>query len=447
MKKEIVINSLNIDFKGEFKLNNQLFTIPGVINGEKVLVEVDDNPRFKKAKLLKIITPSKNRVNPICPIFNKCGGCSLQHIKYQEQLVLKTKWMNDLFYNKFKKNFNIPLVLGMKDPKHYRNKNQMVIKKDKNKIIAGMYEEGTHQVLDFNNCFIQDEIINKVQEQIKKLIIEFKYQPFDEDKKTGLFRHILVKRSSSTKEILVVLVTSKLDFPGKNNFVKALIKLNKEITSVVQNVNDRKTSAVLGEKEVVLYGPGFIFDNLLGKKFKITSKSFYQINSLQTEVLYQTAIKEANLSKDDILLDAYAGVGTIGLICADKVKKVYSVEIVKDAVKCGKDNAKYNNINNVVFVNDDATKYINELAQRKEHIDVIIMDPPRSGSTKEFLNAVKLIKPKKIVYVSCNPITQVDDLEYLLDQYIIKSIQGVDMFPFTNHVETITLLCLKEPKK
>lgn len=447
MKKEIVINSLNIDFKGEFKLNNQLFTIPGVINGEKVLVEVDDNPRFKKAKLLKIITPSKNRVNPICPIFNKCGGCSLQHIKYQEQLVLKTKWMNDLFYNKFKKNFNIPLVLGMKDPKHYRNKNQMVIKKDKNKIIAGMYEEGTHQVLDFNNCFIQDEIINKVQEQIKKLIIEFKYQPFDEDKKTGLFRHILVKRSSSTKEILVVLVTSKLDFPGKNNFVKALIKLNKEITSVVQNVNDRKTSAVLGEKEVVLYGPGFIFDNLLDKKFKITSKSFYQINSLQTEVLYQTAIKEANLSKDDILLDAYAGVGTIGLICADKVKKVYSVEIVKDAVKCGKDNAKYNNISNVVFVNDDATKYINELAQRKEHIDVIIMDPPRSGSTKEFLNAVKLIKPKKIVYVSCNPITQVDDLEYLLDQYTIKSIQGVDMFPFTNHVETITLLCLKEPKK
>ena len=443
MKKEIVINSLNIDFKGEFKLNNQLFTIPGVINGEKVLVEVDDNPRFKKAKLLKIITPSKNRVNPICPIFNKCGGCSLQHIKYQEQLVLKTKWINDLFYNKFKKNFNIPLVLGMKDPKHYRNKNQMVIKKDKNKIIAGMYEEGTHQVLDFNNCFIQDEIINKVQEQIKKLIIEFKYQPFDEDKKTGLFRHVLVKRSSSTKEILVVLVTSKLDFPGKNNFVKALIKLNKEITSVVQNVNDRKTSAVLGEKEVVLYGPGFIFDNLLGKKFKITSKSFYQINSLQTEVLYQAAIKEANLSKDDILLDAYAGVGTIGLICADKVKKVYSVEIVKDAVKCGKDNAKYNNINNVVFVNDDATKYINELAQRKEHIDVIIMDPPRSGSTKEFLNAVKLIKPKKIVYVSCNPITQVDDLEYLLDQYIIKSIQGVDMFPFTNHTESVVCLTKK----
>ena len=351
--------------------------------------------------------------------------------------------MSDLFYNKFKKNFNIPLVIGMKDHKHYRNKNQMVIKKDKNKINEAMYEEGTHQVLDFNNCFIQDEVINQVQELIKKLIIEFKYQPFDEDKKTGLFRHVLVKRSSSTKEILVVLVTSKLDFPGKNNFVKALIKLNKEITSVVQNVNDRKTSAVLGEKEVVLYGPGFIFDNLLGKKFKITSKSFYQINSLQTEVLYQTAIKEASLSKEDILLDAYAGVGTIGLICADKVKKVYSVEIVKDAVKCGKDNAKYNNINNVVFVNDDATKYINELAVKKEHIDVIIMDPPRSGSTKEFLNAVKLIKPKKIVYVSCNPITQVDDLEYLLDQYTIKSIQGVDMFPFTNHTESVVCLIKK----
>ena len=440
MKKEIIISNLNLEFKGEFKLNNQIFTVPGVINGEKALVEIDDNPRTKRVKLLKILSTSKKRVNPNCPIYNRCGGCSLQHIDYQEQLVLKTKWMNDLFFNKFKKNFNIPLVLGMKNPANYRNKNQMVIKKDKNKIIGGMYEEGTHQVIDFNNCYIQDKVINEVQEQIKKLIIDFKYQPFDEDKKTGLFRHVLVKRSSATKEILVVLVTSKLDFPGKNNFVKALTNLNKNITSVVQNVNDRKTSAVLGEKEVILYGPGFIFDILLNKKFKITSKSFYQINSLQTEVLYKTAIEQANLSKNDILLDAYAGVGTIGLICADKVKKVYSVEIVKDAVKCGINNAKYNNINNVTFVNDDATKYIVELAQKKEHIDVIIMDPPRSGSTKEFLNAVKQIKPKKIVYVSCNPITQVDDLEHLLNMYEIKSIFGVDMFPHTGHTESVVCL-------
>lgn len=438
MKKEVIINSYSENLKGLFEINKTKYEVAGVISGEKVLVDID-----KKIKLLNVIEKSNNRVKVNCPIYDMCGGCLLQHIKYSEQLNLKTKWLENLFKKSFNKHFNIPPVLGMKEPFNYRNKNQMVLKKEKNKLIGGMYQEGTHNVIDHTNCLIQDTVINTVQEQIKKLIIDFKYSIYDEDKRTGLFRHVLVKRSNTTKEILVVLITTSLDFPGKNNFIKAITKLNKDITSIVQNVNNRKTSAVLGDKEVVLFGPGFIFDILLGKKFKITSKSFYQINSLQTEVLYSEAIKLADLKKSDIVLDAYAGVGTIGLIVANNVKKVLSVEIVKDAVKNGIDNAKYNKINNVVFVNDDATKYINNLAANNQKLDVIIMDPPRSGSTIEFLNAVKRIKPRKIVYVSCNPVTQVEDLKNLISMYDIKHIQGVDMFPHTSHVENIVLLELK----
>ena len=438
MKKEVVISSYSENLKGIFEINKNKYEINGVIPGEKVLVDID-----KKTKLINVLNKSDKRVKVNCPIYDLCGGCTLQHIDYSEQLNIKTKWLENLFLKAFNKHFNIPLVLGMKEPFNYRNKNQMVLKKEKNKLIGGMYQEGTHNVIDHNNCLIQDEVINKVQEQIKKLIIDFKYSIYDEDKKVGLFRHVLVKRSLATKEILVVLITTSLDFPGKNNFVKAITKLNKEITSIVQNVNNRKSSAVLGDKEVVLYGPGFIFDILLGKKFKITSKSFYQINSLQTEVLYSEAIKLADLKKTDTVLDAYAGVGTIGLIVANNVKKVLSVEIVKDAVKNGIDNAKYNKINNVVFVNDDATKYINYLAANNQKLDVIIMDPPRSGSTVEFLNAVKRIKPRKIVYVSCNPVTQVEDLKQLLSMYNIKHIQGVDMFPHTSHVESVVCLTRK----
>ena len=376
--------------------------------------------------------------------FNLCGGCSLQHIDYEEQLNIKTKWLDDLFYNAFKKHYKMNKVLGMQYPYDYRNKNQMVVKKEKGKLITGMYEEGTHKVLDFNDCSIQDPVINEVQKSIKKVLIEYKYPPYDEDTKKGLIRHVLVKRSASTGEILVVIVTADVNLPGKNNFVKSLLKINNKITSIVQNINKRKTSAVLGEEEITLYGPGFIFDNLLGKKFKITSKSFYQINSLQTEVLYNTAIKAANLSKNDILLDAYSGVGTIGIIAASYVKKVLSVEIVKDAVNAGIQNAKYNKVNNISFVNHDATKYILDLARNKQKLDVIIMDPPRSGSTKEFLNAVKTIKPKKVIYISCNPVTQVEDLKELVGMYDIKYIQGVDMFPHTSHVESIVCLAIKE---
>ena len=246
MKKDVIISSYSENLKGLFEINKTKYEVSGVLVNEKVTVDID-----KKIKLINVIEKSNKRVKVNCPIYDLCGGCTLQHIDYNEQLRMKTKWLEDLFNKSFNKKFTIPSVIGMKEPYHYRNKNQMVLKKEKNRLIGGMYQEGTHNVIDHTNCLIQDEVINKVQEQIKKLIVDFKYSIYDEDKRNGLFRHVLVKRSSVTKEILVVLITSTLDFPGKNNFVKAITKLNKEITSVVQNVNNRKTSAVLGDKEVV----------------------------------------------------------------------------------------------------------------------------------------------------------------------------------------------------
>lgn len=242
---------------------------------------------------------------------------------------------------------------------------------------------------------------------------------------------------------MVVLVTKTEIFPGRNNFMKMLLARHPGITTVIQNINSKDTSAVLGNKEIVLHGKGYITDTLGGYQFKISSQSFYQINPKQTEVLYSTALKLANLSKTDVLLDAYSGVGTIGIFASSLVDKVISVELEKSAYLDAIQNAKLNKIKNIHFFNDDATKFLVNMAKRKEKVDVIIMDPPRSGSTLQFLNAVLMIKPKKIVYISCNPYTLVEDLQTLIKEYEISSIQPVDMFPQTNHVESVVCLTRK----
>ena len=243
-----------------------------------------------------------------------------------------------------------------------------------------------------------------------------------------------------TKETMVIIVTASDNFPGRSNFVKALTARCKNITTIVQNVNSRSTSAVLGNQEFVLYGKGYIIDELCGKKFKISSKSFYQINPYQTEVLYNTALVQAGLKNTDVILDAYSGVGTIGLIASSMVKKVLSVEIEKSATADAMFNAKINNIKNVSFFNDDASNFIVNLANRKEHMDAIIMDPPRSGSDERFIKSVLKLLPQKVIYISCNPKTQVIDLKMLTEKYEIKFIQPVDMFPHTAHVENIVCL-------
>lgn len=409
------------------------------------LINIETNVFNKVEKVIKLIPIEKSnyRVKPICKIFNKCGGCALQHISYLEQLNIKTKKVQELFDNTLKLNIKVKPTIGMKDPYHYRNKSQVVFKFNKGKMISGFYEEGTHDVIDYDECHLQDESANNIIKTIKELMIKMRISAYDEDRRTGIIRHVLIKTSFTTKESLVVLVVGTENFPGRNNFIKALTSKCKNISTIIQNINNRKTSVVLGDKETVLYGKGFIYDNLLGYKFKITSKSFYQINHEQTEKLYSEAVNLANINSNEVVLDAYCGVGTIGIIAANKAKKVIGVELVKDAVENAIVNAKNNNIKNISFFCQDATNFMVNMARRKEKLDVLIMDPPRSGSTKEFLEATLLLDPKKIVYVSCNPYTQVEDLKVLLKNYEIKQIQPVDMFPHTGHVESVVCLTRK----
>lgn len=439
------IEKYNNDLKGVITYNNKEYALDNLIINEEVEIEISKDAN--KVTLKKILKESLNRVKPKCGIYNKCGGCSLLHIKYNEQLNMKTYLVENLFFETFNKYYKVNPTIGMKEPWNYRNKNQIVfrnVKGGKSRIASGFYEANSHRLVEFETCAVQDEISDKIVEIIKELMIKMRYNAFDEDKGIGLIRHVLIKRSSSTKEVMVVIVTGSEIFPGCQNFVKALTSRCKDITTIIQNVNNRRTSAVLGDKEKVLYGKGFITDILLGKKFKISAKSFYQINSQQCEVLYTKALELANLSKTDILFDAYCGVGTIGLIASDKVAKVISVEIVKDAVSDAIQNAKMNNIKNVHFFCDDASNFMKNMAVKKEKVDVLIMDPPRKGSDERFLNAAVKLSPKKIVYISCDPRTQVIDLKHLLENgYQITAIQPVDMFPHTSHIENIVVLSHK----
>lgn len=433
------VTGYDSEFNGIIKQGNNTFKLKRVIDGEMVQADITLKPS-PSARLTKVIKQSDVRVRPKCEFYLQCGGCALQHIKYEEQLKMKQVLVSNLFKDTFNKEYEVLPTIGMNNPYYYRNKNQVVFKNIKGKLSCGMYQSGTHNVINTTNCYIQDENVDKIIKTIKELMIKQRLSAYDEDRHTGLIRHVLIKTSKATKQVMVVIVVGSDVFPGRSNFIKALVARHKEITTIIQNTNTRNTNAVLGDKETVLYGKGYITDILLGLKFKISSKSFYQINHEQTEKLYAKAIELANLTKQDSLLDAYCGVGTIGLIASSHVLKVTGVELVKDAVTDAIMNAKNNNINNVRFICDDATNFMINCARQKQTFDVVIMDPPRKGSDKPFLDALKKLSPRKVVYISCNPHTQVEDLKHLLNQYKITKIQPVDMFPHTHHVENIVLL-------
>jgi 23S rRNA (uracil1939-C5)-methyltransferase len=297
---------------------------------------------------------------------------------------------------------------------------------------------------------IEDQKADAIIVSIRGLLKSFKIKTYDEDTGYGLLRHVLVRKGFTSGEIMVVLVVSSIIFPSKNNFVKALRQLHPEITTIVVNVNDKQTSMILGEKEQVIFGKGFIEDSLCGKVFRISPKSFYQVNSVQTEILYKKAIELAGLTGNETVIDAYCGIGTIGLIASDHVKKVIGVELNKDAVRDAITNAKRNQVSNIEFYNNDAGEFMSGMAIQKETVDVVFLDPPRAGSSEQFLDSLVMLKPKKVVYISCNPVTLERDLEYLKKKgYQAKVAIPVDMFPWTSHVETIIMMtkCGSEGKK
>ena len=380
-----------------------------------------------------------------CKVAKKCGGCQYQGVPYKEQLKKKQKMVNALL-SKYGK---VEPIIGMENPYYYRNKVHAVFDRDrKGNIVSGTYEAKTHRVVPVENCLIEDKKSQEIIRTIRGLLKSFKIKTYDEDTGYGLFRHVLIRRGFKSGEIMVVLVLGSPILPSSNNFVKALRKEHPEITTVVLNINDRKTSMILGEREKVLYGKGFIRDELCGCTFRISPKSFYQVNPVQTEILYQKAIEFAHLTGKESVIDAYCGIGTISLFLAQKAAHVCGVEIVPQAVEDAKENARLNHFENAEFFVGAAEDVVTKQYQKSNgslKADVVTLDPPRKGCDEKLLETVIAMEPERIVYVSCDPATLARDLRFLCDRgYELKKVRPCDMFGHSYHVETVCLLSRKD---
>lgn len=397
-------------------------------------------------KVLEIIASSYERQNSDCDTYKRCGGCNLRHIKYEETLKLKREMVQNLINKTLTKKVIAKETIGMEKPFSYRNKAQYPVGYNKNgEIVTGVYAARTHEIIELKSCTIQMPI----SQEIAKFVIQFMKQnqisAYDEKTGKGAIRHIVVKVGLKTNEVMCVLVTNEKTIPNEEKLVEELKVKFPEIKTIVKNINQKNTNVIMGYENEVLYGNGYIQDKLGDFVFNISPLSFYQINPIQTEKLYNIAIKGAKLKKDDIALDLYCGIGTIGTFASPYVKQVYGIEIVEQAICDAKENAKLNKIGNIEFYCGDVEEVL-EKVLNKENItpNVVFVDPPRKGLDKYTIQNILELKSEKFVYISCNPATLIRDLKEFEENYEIQQIQPVDMFPFTSHVETVSVLTLKK---
>ena len=448
--KEYIVNIIDNGYEGEgiAKIDNFTIFVPGAIKGEKVkilIVKVTTSYAF--GKILEIIESSKDRVENLdCGTYKRCGGCNLRHMNYPKTLELKRDIVQNLVNKNLKIDLQVKNTIGMENPFNYRNKAQYPVGLNKEgKAIIGVFANRTHEVIETNGCMIQ----NKDSEKIAKYICEFadknNMHVYDEHTGKGLLRHIVIKVGIKTKEIMCILVLNGKEINNEEKLIKELISNFPNIKTIVKNINTKNTNVILGKENITIYGNGYIYDKLGDYTFKISPLSFYQINPIQTEKLYKLALDKAALTGEEILLDLYCGIGTIGIFMANKAKKVYGIEIVEDAIKDAKENCKINNILNAKYYAGDTEKLLSNLIEKENIIpDVVVVDPPRKGLDKTTIENIKNIKPKKVIYISCNPSTLVRDLSYLIEEYNVQEIQPVDMFPYTSHVECVSVLHLKQ---
>lgn len=437
---------LTYEGQGIVKLEDGMtYFVKGMLVGEigklKVIKQLKN---YGIARLIELYDPSIYRTEPRCPIYKQCGGCHLQHLSLEGQQLFKQKRVQDVMTRIAKVDCDVQPVLMPKNPWFYRNKVQMPVGYVKDQLEVGFYKLHSNDIIPMEKCYIQNEASNKLVHRVKELMKEYDIEPYDKITHKGMVRHILTKYGFKTNELMLVLITSQEKFKYRQELVDTLTQEFSNLKTIIQNINTRKDNVILGDKENIWYGKGYIQDILNGLKFNISSKSFYQINPAQVEVLYQKAIEMADIQKDDIVIDAYCGIGTISLSMARYAKKVIGVEIVEQAIEDAKMNAEINNIDNVEFLVDDAGHYMVELAKKGENIDIVMVDPPRKGCSKEFLEAVNQLNPKKLVYISCDPSTQARDIEILSHWgYKVLRCQPVDLFSHTYHIENIVLLSKK----
>ena len=446
--EEYIVDIIDNGFEGEgiAKINNFTIFIPNSIKGEKVkilIVKVLSSHAF--GKVIEIIQKSENRIESDCKTYKRCGGCSLRHIQYAETLNMKRNAVQSLVNKTLQTKIKVEETLGMENPYHYRNKAQYPVGIDKEgKPVIGVFANRTHEIIPIEKCLIQDEQTEEIAKYIVNYIAENHISIYNENTRKGLVRHIVTKIGKKTNEIMVVVVINGGEIPSEKEFVEALVGKFPKIKTIVKNINEKNTNVILGEKNVTMYGKGYIEDKLGELTFKISPLSFYQVNPIQAEKLYTIGVESANVTKEDTVFDLYCGIGTISLFMAKYAKKVYGIEIVKQAVEDAAQNAKMNGIENAEFIAGDVEEVLDDLINNKKIIpDIVMVDPPRRGLDKTSIQNILKIKPKKLVYISCNPATLVRDLKELEESYEINNIKPVDMFPFTSSVECVAVLELK----
>lgn len=446
--KEYILDIVSQGYEGEgiAKIEGYPIFIEGALTGERVralIVKVKKN--FAYAKLLEIIEASSEREEPKCKHYKKCGGCSIQHMSYKSQLDFKYDRVKDCVHKigGLSKEL-VKYPLGMDVPERYRNKVQLPVGLVDGKLAIGFYAPRSHNIIDLETCLIQDEIADKVASLTRKWMEEYKISPATIDStfnSKGLLRHIMIRRGFKTNEVMVVLVTLKEKIPYINEFIKLITENIDGIKSIVQNINPKETNVILGERCITLWGEAFITDYIGNFKFNISPLSFFQVNPIQTEVLYSKALEYAGLTGDETVFDAYCGTGTITLFLSQKAKKVYGVEIIAPAIDNANENAKANNVKNAEFFVGKSEEIIPSLIEKGINPEIIVVDPPRKGCDIKLLEAIGKAKPKRVVYVSCDPSTLARDLKILEEEgFKVEEIQPVDMFPNTSHIENVALL-------
>lgn len=447
--EEYVVQIIDNGFGGEgiAKIDNFIVFVPNTLKDEKVkikILKVTSSHAF--AKVVDIIEKSNNRIENDCDTYSKCGGCALRHIKYDESVLIKKKTVENTLKKTLGKKVKIDEVIKMEYPFFYRNKLQYPIGlNEENEPVMGVYAERSHRIIETCDCKIQNKLCQDIANSIFEYIKENKIEVYNEKNLKGSIRHLVIRVGIKTNEVLVMLVTNTEKIEKEKEFVDYITKKYKEIKTIVKNVNNKNTNVILGNKTQVIFGNGYIEDYIGKFKFKISPMSFYQVNPIQTKKLYDKAIEYASLVGTETVLDLYCGIGTIGICASEKVKKLYGIETIPEAIEDAKENAKMNNVKNAeFFVGDVENKLPKFIKEKDVNSDVVFIDPPRKGCDKTAVDTLIKISPQRIVYVSCNPATLARDLKLFEEKYEIKKIAICDMFPFTSHVECVSVLNLKK---
>ena len=443
---DVVFEDLTHEGSGVAKIDGYPIFVPYGLPGEKAKIKVTKlNKGYGFGRLMELYEESPDRAEPPCPIYKQCGGCQLQHLSYEGQLKAKEKMVRELMTRIGKlEEVNVLPVLGMDEPWNYRNKAQVPVGEMEGGLVAGFYAKRSHEIIDMDECLIQFTENDEMIRLVKGICEKHGVKAYNEKQHKGTLRHIMVRTGQVTGELMVVLVTRTPDMPNRRKIIEEIVEAVPNITSIIQNVNTKRTNVILGDQTITLWGADVISDYIGDIKFEISPRSFYQVNPIQTKVLYDKTLEYADLSGHETVIDAYCGIGTISLFLAKKAKKVYGVEIVPEAIEDARKNAALNEITNVEFEVGEAETVIPNWYKQGITADTLVVDPPRKGCDENLLKTIAAMKPKKVVYVSCNPATLARDLRYLEDNgYKTVEVQPVDMFPQTMHVECVAKLVLK----